>query len=108
MTVQFAAIIFQAPASAREALRGRRDLGNEVAYEFFIGKRSQPHDSCFEPRGAGVNRPAVEFDHAFLAGIGVDARIAHRQGRIAMTAYPAQPVEHRLAGLERYRETLPA
>src|SRR5262249_40942096 len=44
----------------------------------------------------------------FLAGIGIDAGEANRQRRIAMHANPAHAVEHRLAGLERHLEGLPA
>ena len=86
----------------QQSLCRRRDLGDEVAHQRLVGKRCERHLARLEPRGAGVDRLAVELDHAFLAGIGVDAGVADRQARVAIGPDPAQPVEHRLAGLERH------
>src|SRR5262249_21304631 len=55
---------------------------------------------------AGINRLAVEFDHAFLASISVDAGKSDGKGGIAVGADPAQAVEHGLTGLEGDVETV--
>src|SRR5262245_25012918 len=59
--------------SNRESFRGRRDLGDEVANEPFVGERRQRHLARLQPRRAGIDRLAVQLQHAFLAGIGIDA-----------------------------------
>src|SRR5215470_17134025 len=58
---------------SRKPLGGRGDLGDEVAQQRFVGERGQGHFARLEPRGAGVDGLAIQLDHAFLAGIGVDA-----------------------------------
>ena len=90
-----------------KAFGGRRDLGDEIAHQLLVRQRRDGHLARLEPRGAGIDRLAVEFHHAFLAGIGVDAGKADRQRRVLVDADPAQPVEHRLAALERHRVGLP-
>src|SRR5262249_37563393 len=57
---------------------------------------------------AGIDGLAVELDHAFLAGVGVDAGEADGEARVAVGANPAQGVEHRLPGLERHLVALEA
>src|SRR5690348_895289 len=91
-----------------EPLRRRRDLGDEIADERLVRQRGERHFPRLEPRGASIDGLAVELDHAFLAGIGVDAGKPHRQRRVLVDAQPAQPVEHRLARLERHIEALEA
>src|SRR5581483_12243197 len=57
---------------------------------------------------ARIDRLAVDTNHAFLARVGVDARVANRERRIVAHADPAQPIEHRLARLERHLVALVA
>ena len=61
-----------------------------------------------EPLGAGIDRLAVELDHAFLAGVGVDAGEADGEARVAVGPDPTQAVEHRLARLEWHLIAFPA
>src|SRR5262249_54260068 len=84
-----------------EPLRRRRDLGHEIAHQRLVVQRLERHLALLEARRAGVDGGAVELHHAFLARIGIDAGEADRGRRIAVRADPAQPVEHRLARLER-------
>src|SRR5215469_6161873 len=65
--------------SDAEALAWRRDLGDEVANELLVRQWRQRHLARLEPGGAGVDRLAVELDHALLARVGVDAGEADRK-----------------------------
>src|SRR5262245_18009935 len=94
--------------ASAEPLGGRGDFGDEVAHELLVRQRRQRHLARLQPRCAGIYGAPVELDHAFLAGIGVDAGEADRQRRVTMHAKPAHAIEHRLAGLERDFERLPA
>jgi hypothetical protein len=85
-----------------------RNLGDKVAHEALVGQRSERHLARLEPGGAGINRLAVELNHALLARIGIDAGKTDRQSRIVVDANPAQAVQHRLAGLEWNVKMLPA
>src|SRR6185312_4174979 len=89
-------------------LVGRGDLGDEIADERLVAERLEPHLALFEPRRAGIDRLAVDEDHAFLACIGVDAGKAEGEARILLRADAPQPVEHGLAGLERHGIARPA
>src|SRR5262249_37803708 len=62
-----------AHASLHEPLRRRRNLGDEITHQALVGERGECHLARGEPRGAGIDRGAVQFHHAFLASIGVDA-----------------------------------
>src|SRR5215469_15056018 len=86
---------------ALEPLGRRRDLGDEIAHQRLVVQRLHHHLARLEPRRAGIDGRAVELHHAFLARIGVDAGETDRERRVAIGADPAQPVEHRLARLER-------
>src|SRR4051795_5388874 len=66
------------------------------------------HLALGKSRGARVHRLAIDTDHALLARVRIDAGEADGERRIAMHAYPAQPVEHRLALLERHLVVLVA
>src|SRR5690349_927924 len=85
-----------------ETLGGRCDLGDEVAHERFVGQGCDCHFARLEPRRAGINGLAVQFHHAFLAGIGIYAGETDGERGVLVDADPAQPVEHRLAALERH------
>src|SRR5580693_5861619 len=87
-------------ASFTKSLAGRGNLGDQVANELLVRQRGECHGARLEAGGAGIDRVAVELDHALLAGIGIDAGEAHRQRRVLVDTQPAQAVEHRLAGLE--------
>src|SRR5262245_26424977 len=91
------------PFSGRiESLGWRRDLGNEVANPRFVAQWLERHFTRFEASGAGVGGLAVDQDDAFLAGIGVDAGVAHRERRVHLGAERPQAVEHRLPRLVRH------
>src|SRR4051794_4714821 len=79
-----------------ETLGGGCDLGHEVADEGLVGQRREGHFARLEPRRAGVDGLAVEFQHALLAGVGIDAGEADRERRVLVDADPAQAIEHRL------------
>src|SRR5712671_2344414 len=85
-----------------EPLGRRSNLGHQVANQLLVVERLHLHGARLEPRRAGVDGLAVELHHAFLARIGVDAGEADRERRVAVGPNPAQPVEHRLPGLERH------
>src|SRR5712664_2986567 len=85
-----------------EPLRRRRDLGHQVAHQLLVVERLHLHLARLEAGRAGIDGLAVELHHAFLARIGVDAGEADRERGVAVGPDPAQPVEHRLAGLERH------
>src|SRR5579871_504286 len=93
--------------SGSESLRRWSDLGDEIAHKLFVRKRRERHFTRLETGGTGIDRLAVDPDHAFLAGIGVDAGETDRQRGVLVDAQPAQAVEHRLARLERHLEGLP-
>src|SRR5438270_7103205 len=67
-----------------------------------VRQRLERHLALGEPGGARVHRLAIDADHALLARVRIDAGEADGKRRIAMHADPAQPVEHRLALLERH------
>src|SRR4051812_41757837 len=73
-----------------------------------VRQRLERHLALGKARGARVHRLAVDADHALLARVRVDAGEPNRERRIAMHADPAQPVEHRLALLERHLVVLVA
>src|SRR5262249_13930736 len=100
-------LAFEPRGSFLESLCRGRDLGDEVAHERLVGERRQRHRARLEPRGAGIDRLAVELHQAFLAGIGIDAGEADRERGVAVRPHPAQAVEHGLAGLERDVVVLP-
>src|SRR5262249_11402571 len=100
-------LAFEPRGSFLESFRRRRDLGDEIAHERLVGERRQGHLARLEPRGAGIDRLAVELHQALLAGIGVDAGEADRERGVAVRPDPAQAVEHGLAGLERDIVALP-
>src|SRR5918999_2117852 len=83
-----------------EPLVGWRDLGDEILDELLVRQRLERHLALGKTRRAGIDGLAVDADHAFLAGVGVDAREADREAGIALVADPAQPVEHSLSLLE--------
>src|SRR3954468_17561176 len=95
-------------ASFHKSFRRRRDLGDEVAHEPLVGQGRQRHFARGEARRAGIDRRAVEFDHAFLAGVGIDAGEPDRKAGITGGPDPAQAVEHGLSGLERHLVVLPS
>src|SRR5580704_4264556 len=98
---------YRAAKLSLKPLARRRDFGNQIANELLVRQRRERHGARLEAGGAGIDRVAVELDHALLAGIGVDAGEAHRQRRVLVDAQPAQAVEHRLAGLEGHVVGLP-
>src|SRR5690349_2283625 len=87
--------------SGRKPLVRRRDLRHQVLDQRLVGQRLERHLALGKARRAGVNRLAVDLDHAFLARVGIDAREADGEARILVHANPAQAVEHRLPLLER-------
>src|SRR6185503_5426568 len=74
---------------------------DEVLDQRLVWQRLERHLACHEARGACVDRLSIDADHAFLAGVRVDARKADGEARVPVDADPAQAVEHGLAGLER-------
>src|SRR6185503_2514257 len=61
----------------------------------------QRHFLFSQPGRAGVDRFAVDANHALLARVGVDAGETDGEAGVAVDADPAQRVEHGLAGLVR-------
>src|ERR1700722_11279534 len=84
----------------------RRDLGDEIVDQGFLGQWRQGHFALMQPRRAGIFDRAVDQHHAFLARIGIDAGVAEGKRRIAMRTNMAQTVEHGLGVDERPVETL--
>src|SRR5436853_4405663 len=79
-----------------------RNLAHEVAHQLLVRQRLKRHLALGKPRGAGVHRLAINLDHAFLAGTGVDAGEPDRKRRIMVRANPTQSIEHRLARIVRH------
>jgi transposase len=87
-----------------EPLIGRRDRSDEVADQLLVRQRREAHHARLQPQRAGIADLAVDQQHAFLAGIGVQAGIAEGEASIRLAPDPAQAVEHRLARLEGHLE----
>src|SRR4029079_18588157 len=83
-------------------------LGGGGPHEPVGGQGRERHFARGEARRTGIDRRAVEFDHAFLAGVGIDAGEPDRKALITGGPDPAQAVEHGLSGLERHIIVLPS
>ena len=94
--------------SRPEPLVWRGDLGDEIPDQGFLRQRRKRRHALLQPDRAGVIDLAVDQHHAFLAGVGVDAREPKRKRRIDLAAERAQAVEHGLAMLERDLEAFGA
>src|SRR5262245_61637131 len=92
----------------RKTFGGRSDFGDQIAHQRLVGQRRHLHLARLEPCRAGINSLAVEFHHAFLAGVGIDAGKADGKRGVLVDADPAQPIEHRLPTFERHRMDFPA
>src|ERR1039458_9232917 len=89
---------------AQQPLVARGDFGDQVLHQRLVRKRRDMHVAVLQPLGAGIDDLALQHQHAFLARVGVDAGEADGKRRVERRAYPAQAVQQRIAGLERYLE----
>ena len=95
-----------APPDLAQTFIRRSDGCCQVAKQWLVGQRIQPHFACFEPGGARVDNLAVQQHQTFLAGVRVQARVTEGKGWVRCRADTPQAVQHRLSRFKRHFEAV--